>query len=239
MSLAVSLRDVDKRYQDGARVVEVLRGVSLDLNPGERLGVVGPSGSGKSTLLHLIGGLDRPDRGEILIGGTPLSGYSPERLAQFRNRSIGFVFQFHQLLADFTALENVLLPGRIAGMPARELGARARDLLEKVGMREREEHFPSQLSGGEQQRVALCRALLLEPALLLADEPTGSLDPESGAAVVELMENLQRGRGTTAIIVTHNPAIAARCDRILRLEGGRLSPEASDFKALRGPSEER
>jgi lipoprotein-releasing system ATP-binding protein len=239
MSLPVAVRGVDKSYRDGARAVEVLHGIDLEVRAGERLAIVGPSGSGKSTLLHLLGGLDRPDRGEIEIGGTALAGLSAERLAAFRNRTIGFVFQFHQLLADFTALENVMLPGRIAGQPAREVAGRARDLLERVGLAERADHFPSQLSGGEQQRAALCRALLLEPPLLLADEPTGSLDPESGSTVVELLEELQRGRGTTAIVVTHNPAVAARCDRILTLEGGRLSPEASDFKALRGPSEER
>jgi predicted ABC-type transport system involved in lysophospholipase L1 biosynthesis ATPase subunit len=239
VSLAVVVRGVDKRYRDGVRTVEVLHGIDLEVVPGERLGIVGPSGSGKSTLLHLLGGLDRPDSGEIVIGGTPLAGLSAERLAYFRNRTIGFVFQFHQLLADFTALENVMLPGRIAGIAPREIAGRARDLLERVGLAEREDHFPSQLSGGEQQRVALCRALLLEPPLLLADEPTGSLDPQSGSTVVEMLENLQRGRGTTAIVVTHNPAVAARCDRILSLEGGRLTPEAPDFKALRGPNEER
>jgi lipoprotein-releasing system ATP-binding protein len=238
MSLTVALRDVAKGYRDGERTVEVLLGVDLAVEPGERLGIVGVSGSGKSTLLHLIGGLDRPDRGAIEVGGTALASLSPERLALFRNRTIGFVFQFHQLLADFDAFENVILPGRIAGLPARELAVRADELLDRVGLADRRDHFPSQLSGGEQQRVALCRALLLEPPLLLADEPTGSLDPESGATVVELLENLQRGRGTTAIVVTHNPAVAARCDRILRLEGGRLAPEASDFKALRGPNEE-
>jgi lipoprotein-releasing system ATP-binding protein len=239
VSLAVVVRGVDKRYRDGVRTVEVLHGVDLEVRPGERLAIVGPSGSGKSTLLHLLGGLDRPDAGEIVIGGTPLAGLSAESLAHFRNRTIGFVFQFHQLLADFTALENVMLPGRIAGVAPREIAGRARELLQRVGLAEREDHFPSQLSGGEQQRVALCRALLLEPPLLLADEPTGSLDPQSGSTVVEMLENLQRGRGTTAIVVTHNPTVAARCDRILSLEGGRLTPEAPDFKALRGPNEER
>lgn len=239
MSVPVLVDGVDKSFQDGARVVQVLRGATFAVAPGERLGIVGPSGSGKSTLLHLLGGLDRPDRGEIRIGGESLAGLDAARLAAFRNRTIGFVFQFHQLLADFDALENVVLPGRIAGVPARDLARRGRELLDRVGLSDRADHFPSQLSGGEQQRVALCRALLLEPALLLADEPTGSLDPAAGSTVVELLESLQRGRGTTAIVVTHNPAVAARCDRILRLEGGQLAPEASDFTALRGLSEER
>jgi predicted ABC-type transport system involved in lysophospholipase L1 biosynthesis ATPase subunit len=227
VTIAISLQGVDKSYRDAARTVEVLRGVDLEVDAGERLAIVGPSGSGKSTLLHLLGGLDRPDAGEITVGGHSLSRLSAAELAAFRNRTIGFVFQFQQLLADFTALENVLIPGRIAGHPASDLVARGRQLLQQVGMEEREEHFPSQLSGGEQQRVALCRALLLDPALLLADEPTGSLDPQSGAAVVELLETLQSGRGMTAIVVTHNPVLARRCDRILRLEGGRLHLESA------------
>ncbi|MEO8198781.1 MAG: ABC transporter ATP-binding protein [Thermoanaerobaculia bacterium] len=227
MTIAISMRAVDKSYRDAARTVEVLRGVDLEVEAGERVAIVGPSGSGKSTLLHLAGGLDRPDAGEIEVGGRSLAALSATELAAFRNRTIGFVFQFQQLLADFTALENVMIPGRIAGMPASELAQRARRLLDQVGMAEREEHFPSQLSGGEQQRVALCRALLLDPPLLLADEPTGSLDPESGAAVVELLEALQSGRGMTAIIVTHNPVLARRCDRILTLAGGALHFESA------------
>ena len=226
MTIAISMRSVDKSYRDAARTVEVLRGVDLEVDAGERLAIIGPSGSGKSTLLHLLGGLDRPDAGEIVVGGHALATLSAGALAAFRNRTIGFVFQFQQLLADFTALENVMIPGRIAGLPAGDLAARARGLLAQVGMGERETHFPSQLSGGEQQRVALCRALLLDPPLLLADEPTGSLDPESGAAVVELLETLQSGRGMTAIVVTHNPVLARRCDRILSLEGGALHFES-------------
>ena len=239
MSLGAAVRGVDKSYRDGSRTVEVLRGVDFDLRPGERLAIVGPSGSGKSTLLHLLGALDRPDRGEIRIGDTALRELSAERLARFRNRNIGFVFQFHQLLADFTALENVLLPGRIAGLPPVEVRRRAEQLLERVGMSSRTTHFPSELSGGEQQRVALCRALVLEPPLLLADEPTGSLDAESGGAVLELMEALQRDRGATAVVVTHNPDLASRCDRILRLEGGRLGAEMTDSKALPVQNKER
>ena len=226
MTIAISVRGVDKSYRDAARTVEVLRNVDLEVEAGERLAIVGPSGSGKSTLLHLLGGLDRPDAGEIVLGASSLSRLSAAELATYRNRTIGFIFQFQQLLADFTALENVLIPGRIAGLPAAKLLVRARQLLAQVGMEGREDHFPSQLSGGEQQRVALCRALLLDPPLLLADEPTGSLDPESGAAVVELLEALQSGRGMTAIVVTHNPVLARRCDRILRLEGGTLHLES-------------
>ncbi len=227
MSVTVRAANLHKSYLDGARRIEVLKGVDMAVEPGEMVAVVGPSGSGKSTLLHLLGGLDWPDTGTVEVAGQDLSELSGARIAGFRNRTIGFVFQFQQLLADFTALENVLIPGRIAGHPASDLVARGRQLLQQVGMEEREEHFPSQLSGGEQQRVALCRALLLDPALLLADEPTGSLDPQSGAAVVELLETLQSGRGMTAIVVTHNPVLARRCDRILRLEGGRLHLESA------------
>ena len=222
MSVAVSARGVVKTYRDAARAVEVLRGVDLELEPGEVAAVVGPSGSGKSTLLHLLGGLDRPDAGEIEIGGRRLDRLSPRELAAFRNRTVGFVFQFSQLLADFTALENVALPGRIAGLAGRDLERRAGALLEEVGLSDRAGHFPGQLSGGEQQRVALCRALLLEPPLVLADEPTGNLDPGSGEVVFRLLVDLQRRHGTTALVVTHNPELARRCGRMLSLEGGLL-----------------
>ncbi len=223
MSVPVSARGVWKSFRDAGRDVEVLRGLDLEIRAGERLAIVGASGSGKSTLLHLLGGLDRADHGEIEVGDRRLDRLAAEGLAAFRNRTVGFVFQFHQLLADFTALENVLLPGRIAGRPLAELEPVAEELLSEVGLDERSDHFPSQLSGGEQQRVALCRALILEPALLLADEPTGSLDAASGEVVLELLERLQRRRGTTSVIVTHNPALAGRCDRILRLRDGVLS----------------
>ena len=222
MSVAVSARGVVKCYRDAARTVEVLRGIDLELAPGEVAAVVGPSGSGKSTLLHLLGGLDRPDAGEIEIGGRRLDRLSPRELAGYRNRTVGFVFQFSQLLADFTALENVALPGRIAGLAAGELERRAAALLDEVGLADRTGHFPGQLSGGEQQRVALCRALLLEPPLVLADEPTGNLDPASGEGVFRLLVDLQRRHGTTALVVTHNPELARRCGRMLSLEGGLL-----------------
>jgi lipoprotein-releasing system ATP-binding protein len=224
MSVAVEAQGLRKTYQDGARRVEVLSGVDLAVAPGELVAVVGPSGSGKSTLLHLLGALDRPDGGAVAIGGRPLAGLSATQLAGFRNRTIGFVFQFHQLLPDFTALENVLLPGRIAGAEPRAMAERARALLTEVGLADRLDHFPSQLSGGERQRVALCRALVLEPPLLLADEPTGNLDPASGEQVFQLMLELQARHGTTGLLVTHNPGIAERCARILSLEGGVLEP---------------
>lgn len=225
MSVAVRARGLTKAYLDGARRVDVLRGVDLVVEPGEFVAIVGPSGSGKSTLLHLLGALDRPDQGSVRIGDNSLGDLSPTELASFRNRTLGFVFQFQELLADFTAEENVTLPGRIAGLEPRELGNRARSLLEEVGLADRMDHFPSQLSGGERQRVALCRALLLEPPLLLADEPTGNLDPVSGEQIFDLMLELQRRHGTTAVVVTHNPELASRCGRLLRLEGGVLEPE--------------
>ena len=222
MSVPVLATGLTKTYQDGVRRVEVLRGVDLEIEPGEFVAIVGPSGSGKSTLLHLLGTLDRPDAGDIAIGGRSVAGLAGRRLAEFRNRTIGFVFQFHQLLADFTALENVMLPGRIAGVEPRLLADRARALLGEVGLEDRLDHFPSQLSGGERQRVAICRALVLEPPLLLADEPTGNLDPASGEGVFELLLALQARHGTTGLLVTHNPEIAERCARILSLDDGAL-----------------
>jgi lipoprotein-releasing system ATP-binding protein len=224
MSVAVSADGLRKTYQDGVRRVEVLKGVDLAVEPGEMVAIVGPSGSGKSTLLHLLGALDRPDGGAVAIGGRALAGLSGAALAGFRNRMIGFVFQFHQLLPDFTALENVMLPGRIAGREPRQVLESARRLLLEVGLEERLAHFPNQLSGGERQRVALCRALVLEPPLLLADEPTGNLDPASGDNVFALLLDLQARHRTTGILVTHNPEIAERCTRIQRLDGGVLHP---------------
>jgi lipoprotein-releasing system ATP-binding protein len=205
--------------------VDVLQGVDLDLAPGELVAVVGPSGSGKSTLLHLMGGLDRADAGTIEVGGSRVDRLDPAERARFRNRTVGFVFQFHQLLADFSALENVALPGRIAGLPPSELERRAGALLAEVGLAGRRDHFPSQLSGGEQQRVALCRALSLEPPLVLADEPTGNLDPAAGELVFDLLKGLVESHGTTALVVTHNRGLARRCARILVLEGGTLRAE--------------
>ncbi len=228
MSIRVSARGVHKTYRDGARLVEVLSGIDLEIAAGEMVAVVGPSGSGKSTLLHLLGGLDRPDpprqpgEGRILLGEQALDLLPERELPAFRNRTLGFVFQFHQLLPDFTALENVMIPGRIAGRPPREVMVKAEELLVEVGLADRLDHFPNELSGGERQRVALCRALVQEPPLLLADEPTGNLDPASGERVIELLLALQARRGTTAVLVTHNPEIARRCVKILHLDRGVL-----------------
>jgi len=224
MSVPVRVVGLDKAYLDATRRVEVLRGVDMEVAPGELVAIVGPSGSGKSTLLHLLGGLDSPDAGRVEVAGEDLSLLSGAALARFRNQMLGFVFQFHQLLPDFTALENVMLPGRIAGREPRAVAAAAEQLLAEVGLEQRLDHFPSQLSGGERQRVALCRALLLEPPLLLADEPTGNLDPATGEQVFELLRSLALRHGTTMVLVTHNPELARRCARLLLLEDGILKP---------------
>ena len=222
MSVEVRVQGLRKAYLDAGRRVEVLRGVDLEVAPGELVAVIGPSGSGKSTLLHLLGGLDAPDDGVVEVAGQDLAALSGSALARFRNRTLGFVFQFHQLLPDFTALENVMMPGRIAGRDPSEAAAQARARLQEVGLAERLDHFPSQLSGGERQRVALCRALMLAPPLLLADEPTGNLDPATGEQVFELLRALATRHGTTMVLVTHNPELARRCARIYLLEDGIL-----------------
>ncbi|MEM8961759.1 MAG: ABC transporter ATP-binding protein [Acidobacteriota bacterium] len=222
MTVSIHATGLSKAYRDGDRRVEVLDDASITVPAGMAAAVVGPSGSGKSTLLHLLGALERPDAGEVTIGDTALGRLDSEALARFRNRTIGFVFQFHQLLPDFDAVENVMLPGRISGLAARECHSRARELLAEVGLAERLDHFPNQLSGGERQRVALCRALFMEPPLLLADEPTGNLDPASAERVIDLLLALQARRGTTLVLVTHNPVIAGRCGSLFSLAAGRV-----------------
>ncbi len=224
MSVSVRVAGLHKAYLDATRRVEVLRGVDMEVAPGELVAIVGPSGSGKSTLLHLLGGLDAPDEGMVEVAGEDLAHLSGAALARFRNKMLGFVFQFHQLLPDFTALENVMLPGRIAGRDPRAAADAAEKLLAEVGLEQRLDHFPNQLSGGERQRVALCRALLLEPPLLLADEPTGNLDPATGEQVFELLRVMALRHGTTMVLVTHNPELARRCARLFLLEDGILRP---------------
>ena len=222
MSVTLLARGLTKTYQDGERRVPVLRGVDLTVEPGQLVAVVGPSGSGKSTLLHLLGALDRPDGGTVEIDGRPLAGLSGGQLASFRNRTIGFVFQFHQLLPDFTALENVMLPGRIAGLPPRTVLDRAQGLLAEVGLTERLDHFPSQLSGGERQRVALCRALALSPPLLLADEPTGNLDPRIAREVLSSFMRFNEV-GVIVLVATHAIGLIHKLPhRIIHIEHGSL-----------------
>ncbi len=222
MSVEIWIQDLSKSFpRDGERV-EVLKGVSLRVAPGELVAIVGPSGVGKSTLLHLLGALERPTSGEIRYGETVLSGLQDSALAEFRNRQVGFVFQFHHLLPEFTALENVMLPMLIRRRPSAEAQERARDFLTQVGLGQRLRHRPGELSGGEQQRVALARALVGEPAVLLADEPTGNLDSKTGEEVFELLRQVNRERRLTSVIVTHNEVLAARTDRIVRMLDGRV-----------------
>jgi len=214
--------DLWKSYSNGAKTVEVLRGVNLSVRPGETLAVTGPSGVGKSTLLHLLGLLDRAGRGVLLLDGADTDALNENERAGLRNRRIGFVFQFFQLLPEFSAIENVVMPGLIAGEPLEELKTRATKLLGEVGLSQRASHRPGELSGGEQQRVAIARALVMNPDVLLADEPTGNLDPETGAEIEILMKELNRSRKTTLIVVTHKESLSRAMDRRVGLVGGRL-----------------
>ena len=213
---------LEKRYADGPAIVQVLGGLDLEVGSGECIAIVGESGVGKSTLLHLLGALDQPTGGRVLFDGHDVFARSEAELALFRNREIGFVFQFLHLLGDFTALENVMLPSLIARQPFAATRARASELLERVGLRERLAHRPGQLSGGEQQRVAVARALAQRPRLLLADEPTGNLDPGTGEHVQGLMLELNREHGAALVVATHNDRLAAAMGRTLRLAEGRL-----------------
>jgi len=213
-----------KSYRAGAQVIEVLRGLDLAVDLGEMVAVIGASGVGKSTLLHVLGGLDAADAGAIRIGDTELTALDDGARVAFRNRQVGFVFQFHHLLPEFSALENTEMPMRIARLPLPEARRRASDLLARVGLGERLAHRPGTLSGGEQQRVAVARALVMAPALVLADEPTGDLDEHTADALHALLREIHRERRLTSVIATHNMRLASACDRVLRLEDGRLSP---------------
>ena len=216
----VSVQNVSKAFQHEGRSLEVLKGIDLEIASGEMVTIVGPSGAGKSTLLHLVGTLDLPTEGRILYDGTDVTRLGSSELAEFRNRSIGFVFQFHHLLPEFTALENVLMPGLIQGR--RRLEDRARQLLDEVGLSPRLTHRPGELSGGEQQRVALARALLMKPKLVLADEPTGNLDSQTSESVQSLFFDLNRRHGTTFLIVTHSRDFAGRMPRQVSMKDGRI-----------------
>ena len=213
--------DLAKRY-GGQNRVEVLRGLSLDVWPGEKLVIVGQSGVGKSTLLHILGALDQPTEGRVVFDGTDLATLDDRRLAEFRNREIGFVFQFHHLLPDFTALENTMMPALIRGLPSAEAAEQAKRVLDRVGLAHRLDHKPGELSGGEQQRVAVARAIVLSPRAVLADEPTGNLDPVMADGVHQLLVDLNAEQNITLVVVTHNDRLAALADRTLRLTDGRL-----------------
>ncbi len=220
---AVEARGLARTFPspDGG-LIPVLRGIDLAVAPGDSAAIVGPSGSGKSTLLHLLGALDRPTRGDVWLGGEQVSELEQERLAELRNRFVGFVFQFHHLLRDFTALENVMLPRLIAGSPREEAADRAAALLEQVGLADRASHRPRRLSGGEQQRVAVARALANAPPLLLADEPSGNLDAEATLRLHDLLFEMIDRHGAALVVVTHSRELAGRAARVLRLEGGEL-----------------
>ncbi|WP_119165722.1 ABC transporter ATP-binding protein [Algihabitans albus] len=221
-SAALQLDGIGKTFRQAGRELPVLRGLDLDLQPGEMVALLGPSGSGKSTLLHICGLLERPDQGVIRIAGTEAQRLGDRERTRLRREQIGFVYQYHHLLPEFSALENLVVPQMIAGLSRREATTRALELLEMVGLTERTTHRPASLSGGEQQRVAIARALVNAPKLLLADEPTGNLDPHTADTVFALLVKLVRGAGLAALLATHNYELAARMDRIVRLEEGHL-----------------
>jgi len=221
----VLVENVKKRFVHEGREVPILNGIDLRIEEREMLCIVGPSGAGKSTLLHMLGTLDLPSEGDIYFQGEKITTYSSARLAEFRNHSIGFVFQFHHLLPEFTALENVTMPGRIRGERARDLRERAQNLLVEVGLRDRMTHRPGELSGGEQQRVALARALIMNPKLVLADEPTGNLDTHTGTAMHELLFRLNEAHGTTFLVVTHSQYLADKMPRVVHMRDGRIESD--------------
>jgi lipoprotein-releasing system ATP-binding protein len=220
----IRVRGLSKIYQSGGAGLVVFSGIDLDVQRGEMLALVGESGAGKSTLLHLLGGLDRPSEGTIYYGSTEISGLADSSLADFRNREIGFVWQVHYRLPEFTAQENVMMPLLIRGLPHAQAASESLARLREVGLGERASHRAGELSGGERQRVVLARALVGKPSVLLADEPTGNLDFRTGEMIFQLLEGLHRSHGLTSVFVTHNLAFARRCDRILAMEKGGLVP---------------
>src|SRR5687768_6513124 len=220
----VSVSGLNKSYVVGDQRIHVLRDLGLDVDAGEMVAIVGASGVGKSTLLHLLGGLDRSDSGIVYVAGSDVTAMPDASLVEFRNRNVGFVFQFHHLLPEFNAAENVAMPMRIARTPLEEAERRAADLLGRVGLGERLAHRPGMLSGGEQQRVAVARALVMRPTLLLADEPTGDLDENTAESLHQLLREMHAEHNLTSIIATHNPRLSAACDRVLRMEQGQLRP---------------
>ena len=227
----IEMRNLKKSFATAAGELQVLKGIHLAIREGEMVGVVGASGAGKSTLLHILGALDMPSSGQVLYGDTDIFSIDRNALASFRNRTIGFVFQFHHLLPEFSAVENVMMPGLIGmgawgngtkGLRHEQIQRRAERLLDEFGLSERKRHRPGELSGGEQQRVAVARALILDPKVVLADEPTGNLDTQTGTELFNILVNLNREKGITFVIVTHNESLSRRCHRILKMTDGNL-----------------
>ncbi|GEA14283.1 macrolide export ATP-binding/permease protein MacB [Moorella sp. E308F] len=218
----IQLQGVTRVYASGENRVHALRGIELEVNAGEMVAIMGASGSGKSTLMHILGCLDKPTGGRYLLHGQDVTGLTPDQLAYIRNRQIGFVFQSFNLIGNLTAWENVALPLIYAGVPRREMQARAIAALQQVGLEGREHHRPNQLSGGQQQRVAIARALVNDPAIILADEPTGALDTRTSVEVMAIFQELHREKGLTVVIVTHEPDIAAYCRRLVRVRDGQI-----------------
>uniref|UniRef100_A0A7C4GBA7 ABC transporter ATP-binding protein n=1 Tax=candidate division WOR-3 bacterium TaxID=2052148 RepID=A0A7C4GBA7_UNCW3 len=223
--VVLAAHDIRRSFQTGPERLDVLRGISLEVRRGELVAILGPSGSGKSTLLHILGGLDRPDSGRVILDSIDIFGYPQSRLPELRARKVGFVFQFHHLLAEFTVLENVAIPLLVTGRTKAQALARAGEVLSEVGFTSRMRHRPAELSGGERAKVALARALANDPAIVFADEPTGNLDAVSSAGLMELFAHLSGEKGRTILVVTHNQLVAERSGRRLHIEEGRLRGE--------------